>query len=288
MNFRYVLVDTSQQMHFDRPLSSWGASYRSLFQGHAEESLPEMAPLLIDVSRDDETCRRVIEETTRLGKLKPCVSMLDAALPLKQLADQLGQFHLVQMPNRRLMVMRWYDTRILPTWVEVLHDEQRACFTRHITAWSYFDRYGEQPSLPLSPATDQAPVVQPLTLDPAQGAALFAASEPDAVIVQLRKVIPQEIKRVPYAALYPFVSEQLLAARQHGLSELDDQTHYMLLALYTSGQFVDHPVVTPRWATPAPLHSQPFADWVAALPDSVWEAGEPFWVTAHIPAGAQA
>jgi len=279
MNFRYLLIDTSQQMRFYRRLDGWRASYLSLFSGHAEESLIDIAPLLIDVSDDDETCERIVEEATRIGRLKPCVSLLESPWSLDELAAHLGQFHLVRMPDGRMMVMRWYDTRILPTWFDLLSIGQREIFMEPVAAWTYFDRFGESRSLPVvdSDGASASSVVLPFRLDEAQASALFAASEPDGLIMELRKVIPDEMRRIPYAVLHPFVSEQLRAAYQHGLDKLSDQVQYLLLALYTSGNFVGHHESRKRLATPAQAHEQSFEDWVGGLPDDIWAMGQPLW-----------
>ncbi|WJF90230.1 DUF4123 domain-containing protein [Paraburkholderia bonniea] len=269
-------------MRFHQKLDRWGMRYQSLFHGHAEASLMDIAPLLIDVSEDHEASQRVMTEATRLGKLKPCVHRLEASSSLKQLAEHFSQFHLVTMPHGRMMVMRWYDTRILPTWLDVLHDDQRHGFMEPVTAWGYFDRYGEyqQLDIPVTSHSTPASMELPLELDHTQSSALFAASEPDALIAQLRKLMPDDIKRIPYTTLHPFVSEQWQAAYQHGLSASDDHLLYVLLALQTSGRFIEHPDVKHRLAEPADQHPQPFSPWLDSLPDNVWEIGQPLWANA--------
>lgn len=47
------------------------------------------------------------------------------------------------------MLLRWYDTRILPVWLQLLTAEQKAVFTAAIEEWHYFDRFGDLQPLPL-------------------------------------------------------------------------------------------------------------------------------------------
>jgi hypothetical protein len=149
-----------------------------------------------------------------------------------------------------------------------------------VTAWTYFDRFGNQRQLSIPTTRDECPpVASPFELTEEQSSELFVASEPDVLIAELRKVIPNDIRRVPYAVLHPFVSDQMHAAGRHGLIDSGDLTQYLLLAVFTSGCFVEHETAVTRLAATAQAHTQTFADWVAALPDSIWATGAPLWAS---------
>ncbi|QRN55030.1 DUF4123 domain-containing protein [Dyella caseinilytica] len=282
--FHYLLLDSSQQMRFFNRLEHWGMPYESLFQGHTEESLPELAPLLIDITRHNDDSQRLHDEIIRIGQKKPCLSKLAASAPLMTMAEHLRQFHLVHMPNGRTMLMRWYDTRILPVWLDILSPDQRAFFTQHIVQWSSIDRFGveQQHSITLSGGVTPQTITAPLQLDVAQAQTLLAANEPDTLIFELRRTLREEIKRVPYSVLHPFIAEQCRLARKHALYEKNDQVQFMMLALHTSGHFVDHPLAMERLASPSSVHAQSFANWCDALPESVWNTGEPLWQSTEV------
>lgn len=277
--FRYILFDSCQHLRFHQTLQQWNVLYRSLFEGHAEEAHPDIAPLLIDVTIESEATRKVIEETTRIGQLKPCVSRLESTLPLVPLAEHLAQFHLVGMPDGRSMLMRWYDTRILPAWLNVLTPEQRTFFTHGIMRWISIDRFGVEQEYPIAECdTEIAKGMSiPLQLDVSQADQLQTATEPDALIYELRKTLSKQIDSIPHRVLYPFVQEHWQMARQLGLRERNAQTQWLMLALHTSGRFVEHPTIAERFASPFSQPEQLSADWFNTLPAHIMTFGKPLW-----------
>lgn len=279
MDYRFALIDSGQQMRFHRRLDRAGAMYLSLFAGYPEESLLDMAPLLIDLNRDDELGKNLLTAAERLGKLKPCVNLLFASLPMDELAAHLRQFHLAELSNGREMIVRWYDGRILPAWLEILGADQRALFTQHVSAWTYLDRFGEPQQLPLPAAGATEPPPAPIRLDDNQLSALMSACEADMMIADLREVNRDELRSVPYRTLYPFVQEHLLVARQHGLTARPDRLQLLTLALHTSGRYVDHPQVAQRLSMPAHAHEETFENWIAGLGQDVFDTASPLWDT---------
>ncbi|QAU23562.1 DUF4123 domain-containing protein [Dyella sp. M7H15-1] len=277
--FRYILFDSCQHPRFHQKLQQRNILYGSLFEGHAEESLPEIAPLLIDVTVESEATQKVIDETTRIGQLKPCVSVLESTLPLFLLTDHFAQFHLIERPDGQSMLMRWYDTRILPVWLDALTAEQRMFFTRGIAQWTSIDRFGDEQRHPIAESDIETAkrASLPLQLDASQAERLQTASEPDALIYELRKTIAKQIDSIPHRVLYPFIHTHWQMARQHGLCDRHAQTLWLTLALRTSGKFVEHPTVAERFASPSSQPEQPFADWFNTLPDDLWELGKPLW-----------
>lgn len=278
MDYRFALIDSSHQMRFHLRLDRCGVAYQSLFEGYPEASLLDIAPLLIDLSHDDQTGRNVLADAMRLGELKPCVSIIAASRPLTDLAGHLRQFHQVKVPNNREMIIRWYDGRIFPTWLALLDDDQRGFFTRGITEWRYFDRFGkcQQATLPADDAHHDGAFSLPVHLDEKQIAALEAATEADGMIGGLQAIMPK-LRHVPYRVVHPFIEAHLRAARQHGLSDVEDLVEYLILAFQTSGRFVDHPQATQRLSMPANAHSDTFAKWAGGLGGEVAAAGTPLW-----------
>ncbi|MCP3723245.1 DUF4123 domain-containing protein [Paraburkholderia sp. CNPSo 3272] len=276
--YRYILFDSSQHMHFSSRLDRLGAQYVSLFDGHPEEPFRDIAPLLIDVTVDCDITQSVLDETTRIGILKPCVSTLDSTKSLEELGEHLRKFHLFEMSSGKLMVMRWYDTRILPALMSVLNPQQAATFTRGITAWKIYDRFGvvEEQQMPNSSGVQSLEPV-PLTFDLAQEQALFDAAEPDLLIYELRRNIRAEIDRVPRDILHPFISSQLQRAREYGLTDRADQLQLMILALSTSGNYVEFPGISDHLKAGFANSQEIFQQWIEKLPEEAWTAGQPLW-----------
>lgn len=267
----YAVVDSAQRPHFNERLAGFGARYCSLFDGQAESNLKDITPLLVEYAKDG-TGSELSGEIERLGVARPAVSLVASHLPLQDLALHFRAFHLIKVPQkgRREMLLRWYDTRILPVWLDLLTTAQRKAFLAGIHQWQYFDRFGDLKEwvIPAMPG-EKLPALPPLRLDQDQYARLLDASEPDVAIAQLRRIMPDEMRRVPFRDLFPFISMHLADSRAHGVQQLDDQVQYLLLALYTSGGFRNHPVVTARLAAHCDRSLEPFGEWVMALPEGV-------------------
>lgn len=98
----------------------------------------------------------------------------------------------------------------------------------------------------------------------------------DVLINHLRVVIRDETNQVEAKRLRSFVQRYQDKAVAEGLLDIDRQTQYVLLALYTSGAGIEHPACRALMKNP-PKGSDDFADAMQALPDSVWETGKPIW-----------
>ncbi len=103
------------------------------------------------------------------------------------------------------------------------------------------------------------------------------AAQTDGVLAQLKRVIPDEIRCTSYEVLFPFLEHQLAAARQRGIETIDDLVQYALLALYTSGRFVEHPVVAQGFSGNESVLQKEFTNWALSRPEGVWNCGQPLW-----------
>jgi hypothetical protein len=113
----------------------------------------------------------------------------------------------------------------------------------------------------------------------ASGAVKHARLKPvDTVnlVNHLRRVITDETNDTPPRVLNAFVAKYQQRALDAGIDDLDRQTQYLLLALYTSGKAMEHPLFIAFMKNP-PASLDAFYDAVQALPQSVWEAGPPLW-----------
>ena len=96
------------------------------------------------------------------------------------------------------------------------------------------------------------------------------------LVSHLRRVITDETNDTPSPVLNAFVAKYQQRALDAGIDDLDRQTQYVLLALYTSGKAMEHPLFIAFMKNP-PASLDAFYDAVQALPESVWEAGPPLW-----------
>ncbi|NSX15928.1 DUF4123 domain-containing protein [Cupriavidus taiwanensis] len=273
----YFVIDSAQQPSYHKKLEHHGVSFRSLFLGFVEEELLDIAPLLVEIPSEDlSASSRIRAEITRIATSRPCVSLLKSKLDIDALACHLRQFHTVDLPEGRKMILRWYDTRILPVWWTLLEKAQQKEFCRGVMRWGYYDRFGDEINIEL-PDCDDSTISCPLSLSASQYDGLLGAAEPDVLISHLRNILRDELRGIPLRSLYPFVYDHLMAARNCGLEDFDDQAQYLLIALYTSGAFVENPIVKSRLEVHDSSHGISFGAWVENLPSSVWSTGKPLW-----------
>lgn len=278
---RYAIIDSAQRPHFHERLTRLGVRYRSLFEEHAEASLKDIAPLLVEYP-EAAPPPKLVTEIEALASSKPAVSFWWSALDLEALAQHFHAFHLVKVPEKggREMLLRWYDTRILPELLSLMTPAQRAVFLDQVQQLHYYDRFGERQEWLFTDAPlEGLPALPPLQLDDAQYARLLDACEPDVAIAQLRRVIPDEMCRLPYRVLHPFVALHMQDTVAHDVDQVDDHVQYLLLALYTSGGCRNHPAVQERLAGKRDDCELSFSDWALSLPEDVWLSGIPLWET---------
>lgn len=284
-----VLLDTAPTERAYLQLDRWGVPYQSLFDASPEENLREIAPLLIAPASLDATAReRLFAWLEQLACSAPCLCWFETASTLSRMADHLRQFHLVGLTEGQSMLMRWYDTRILPVWVKCLTGSQAAAFAGDTSAWQYVDRFGDVRQLTISPAEVDR-VVDPLPapafgrswveLDDAQYSLLVDAADLTILLARVRAVIPDELSRIGARDLARFIELHYDTAIAAGLSDLDRQAQYVLLALYTSGQAGEQPELKAFLDSP-PAAFDSFYDGLQGLSDAVWRAGLPLWETA--------
>lgn len=263
----YLLLDTAQCLRFHARLDQAGIPYASLYEDHPEFHLLDIAPLLISLNEQERRHALLREEIERIGARVPALSLIDSDANLNELSKHLRQFHLVGLPEGKRMLLRWYDTRILPTWLAIMTPAQRDGFLLPIKSWSYLDRYGRTQPVELYSQTSMPPPPTPYQLNTDQYQALMQAAQTDGVLAQLKRVIPDEIRRTSYQVLFPFLEHQVASARQRGIETIDDLVQYALLALYTSGRFVEHPVVAQGFSGNESVLQKEFTDWALSLPD---------------------
>ncbi|AON53071.1 DUF4123 domain-containing protein [Herbaspirillum seropedicae] len=278
----YLLLDSAQAEGSHLKLQAMRLPYASLFDGKREEALPEIAPLLIGLSGLDAPRReRLASWISQLAFSAPCLSWYESPLPLQAFAAHLRNFHQVGLSDGQAMMMRWYDTRILPIWLQALTPEQRSLFTGGMFSIAYVDRFGEAKTIhqasEAGPPSAPPPLDQPLvTLDDQQFGLLVDAGDLDTLVNHLKFVIPDETRKLAPRTLLDFVAKYQQEAVAAGLDDIDRQAQYVLLALYTSGRGTAHPRMQALMADP-PASLDAYYEAIQAMPEEVWEAGAPLW-----------
>ena len=277
-----MLLDSAQQEGANLWLERRGVPYLSLFEGHTEESLVEIAPLLVPLyNLEPPVLEKVCQWATGLGHECPCLSWFASDTQAAQLAAHLRNFHHVGLSDNQQMLMRWYDTRVLPVWIACLDSTQLLAFSGSLYAIKFMNRFGvatsllevETPSVVPKGWAFGDPLIQ---LDDAQFSMLLAASDLDTLVTHIKKVIPDETRKVLDRDLFEFVGRFQQIALQAGVDDIDQQTQFILLALYTNGQGATHQLTLELMKDP-PRKLDDFHAALDDLPDEVWESGPPIW-----------
>jgi hypothetical protein len=280
----YLLIDTAQVPKSHLKLSRWKIPYVSLFEQTPEQNLVEIAPLLIPMGPlSIEAATKICKWAVDIAYGAPCLCWMSSALSAQALAEHLRKFHTVGVSDQQTMMLRWYDTRILPVWMACLSPVQATQFTAGMHSLQYVDRFGapcvlheveQVGELPETPLFGQ-PLVQ---LTNRQYGMLVDASDTDVLVAHLRRVITDETNALSPRVLFEFVGKYQQRAAAVGIDDLDRQTQYLLLALFTSGRGIEH-VASIRLFEHPPESLGEFFSAMQALPNAVWDAGPPLWLS---------
>lgn len=239
----YLLLDSLQAEDSHLRLRVMNVPYASLFDGTREEGLQDIAPLLVEMTGLDESRRRrMMSWLLQLGCAAPCLSGYESPLSLKTLASHLRKFHHVGLSEGQMMMMRWYDTRILPVWLQVLKPPQAKLFTSGLSSLAYLDRFGEvqvvqydnPPDSSDTPALSDLPLIQ---LDDDQFGVLVDASEPDQIADMLTNSVPDMASAIPLAERFAFIERHRRAALALKIDSTLERCLYCSLALLYGENF---------------------------------------------------
>jgi hypothetical protein len=236
-NQMYLLVDAAQYPGIWRVLQYRfrRLQWLSLYEETTEmEDAVHTGPVLIKVTTNQtKTLAWFLDHTQDIHGL----SWLLSPLSLVELRGHLNSLMQVVAADSSEYTMRFFDTRILPVWYEVLSYEQKLHAFGPITNWSFLNREGMECTLK-GKAHHTAPLPKCLRLTPAQEDAMLSAAMPDLVIQQLENTANPDLAAMPGYQRYGFIVEQIDRAKiRYGLQSLSDIVFYCTLALSIGENF---------------------------------------------------
>lgn len=236
-----LLKDFPQQTRCHWPLSA-GVS---LFGDDADVEAAEVGPWLFELNAGagadaDAFPLGMVDEAMGM-----CAgSVVESGLPGVDLAQRLSRFLDVRLDDGSTMVMRFFDPRVLPAWLEVLPDQYKAELGRVVSRWLYRDHSLQMRSWCFDlqePTSAQFPWAVA-----AQGEQrLMDRCLPYTVIARFSKEDPQALRKVPLNQQYSFFSQQIERCRSRGLESMGDIEVYCGLAIEV-GQAFDETAVFGR------------------------------------------
>ncbi len=194
--------------------------------GH--DSLAESDAVLVHVtSNQTRTLAWFLEHTKDLH----CLSWLESALDLAALGTHLRSLSRIEAEDGASYAMRYYDTRVLPAWYQLLDARQEAHALGPVSGWTYLDRDG-CPCTLFGHAQADLTSPQILKLSRAQERALLEATLPDIVLESLEQNGNADLAAMPRAQRYGFIADQVRkATTQYGIGSVQEIVLFCSLAL---------------------------------------------------------
>jgi Domain of unknown function (DUF4123) len=155
-----------------------------------------------------------------------------------ELQQRLGAFVDVHLSDGSNMVMRFFDPRVLPFWLDALAPDERHYLSGTLQHWAFwrtdFDvaiqRFQPETPLPSAP-------LFPIRLSSEREATMMNACYPLTLIERLRAEEPEVLAKVPALQRYQFFREQSARAHAHGLEAQGDLEAYCSTAIEFGARF---------------------------------------------------
>ena len=211
----------------------------SLFSEAPEENGNgrDAAPYLFHLSAGpDSHC--AIAYTAQKALETYAVSWLISPLNMSVLAKRLTQRTEAQLTENMEVLLRFYDTRILPNLSRVLSPEQAAMVFGVAHAWRYADRAGQLQSCECQFADEDA-FSAPLEFNQTQENKLTALAFPDAVLEQLHDGQSDLMTSMNRAEQHAFVARQITKLNVMGIESMPEILIYCVLALAEGENFAE-------------------------------------------------
>ncbi|KWH44772.1 DUF4123 domain-containing protein [Burkholderia cepacia] len=267
----YVLIDGALLDTLpDDDKASWPAFVAaSLLDDAADDEARIVGPLLFEwqPGADGADAADAIEPRSIPW---PAASVLVSPLSLERLAAHLAPMVDVQLEQMEsVMLMRFFDPRVLPFWLDMLPAAHRAYLAQGVRHWIHRDTSLQLRTADIAaPANVRQAAEFPLQLTQAQEDDLLAACYPYTMLERLRTEKPALLASLPAAQHYGFVRDQLARCRAHGADSAASLLIYCELALRYGARFDEDPAMAAVFD--AVVQGQAFPEALALVPAEDW------------------
>lgn len=276
--FRYALIDCAVHDNAFQELTSSfaGARWRSLFEGTSEEDLVAASPLLIDISsREDD--QALIQWLLAYERRAPGVTWIDSHMSLPNLGAMLASRMVCRIDGDELVVLRFWDPRILLGLPSALDAEQRRHFFAPILEWTAWEARRKQYYTVTAP-TDAAPVprfaVMPMALTLLQREQLMYYDKEalyERIVAHWHETCADAIDGIEADMLREIAIAAVARCASYGIHSADDQVLFAGFMMAVSPSFDDHPAVRRGLRDETVPPDQRLDRLIDELPEAVWE-----------------
>lgn len=236
----YALVDHGAIPGLTRQLDRFGVKWASLFAGSTEEGALQVAPILVELSRNGALTIPQPSAVWLCAEAKYTSSMLliESSLPISVLSQKLAFRLDAQLPGCIDVLLRYFDPRIFDALLGVLTAPQMNTFLSVAKQWHYVDRRGEIKTV-ISDEQDGQALETLLVLSSQQEAALVKKSLPDHVGALVKSAVPEEFGRIPSVDWHDFLCYHINMAQEMNINLPQELSLYCSLALIEGEGFFE-------------------------------------------------
>ena len=233
----YLIIDQSAYSTLGEKRAILPLGLLSLLREDAADAIDGVSPVLADISTigTDRFVHAWVQGLCTRGQWNNALTLLTSPLGAKVLQAQLAARTSATLPDNFNVVLRYFDTRILPVLLDVLKPEQRAAFLSCASAWNFVDREGVLQPLAGVRFSPDALFETPLQLDAAQEKAMLVAAEADAVN-SLLDTIPID-PTTTLAQRYRRIASCVDTARTFDIDEIADMATFATFSLRLGNDF---------------------------------------------------
>lgn len=266
----FALIDGALLLSLPKPQrKAWlPANGHSLLARSAHDA-EAVGPLLFELTRDQLTSN---EPDTLLDLVngQSAGSLILSHLDEASLAHRFQNLLDVLLDDGSDMLMRFFDPRVLPIWLEILEPSYRRYVAQTMQQWMY---WGADFSLQTQSFTPQAQEETapklPMQISSKQEQRLLDACAPWTMIERFRTESASALISLPVSLRYAFFAQQLNRAQAYGLQGQGDLEAYCSLAIECSPLFDEDKAMSAALANVKSGTS--FATAVATLTDKDWK-----------------
>lgn len=214
-----ALVDTA----FDHESEGlyWKKAIMPVYHQGRLERFQHVSPVLIELdTSSDEVLATEVKRLLRHCQGRPMLSFMHTSLPPQKLIEGWQKILEVQTEDGQMLLLRFADTRTLPTLAQVLKDTAWPILRHGVEQWHYIDRDGNLQPLELPDAEQHIPSGSPKINDEAL-AEFSRLSLPDALVSAMREEFADLLPQAT-AADYRKLSAVCELAEKNGIDGFPD------------------------------------------------------------------
>jgi hypothetical protein len=266
----FALVDGALLTNLPKPQQRrWVAARAHSLLLRAGKDAIEVGPLLFELNTADLESGQpatLFDEAT--GKMAGSfiISHADTA----ELVQRLTALVNIKLADNSEMIMRYFDPRVLPFWLEMLTNEYRHYLSEVLDKWLFIDSSWTPQTTAFEPAvTLPASPELPMRLSGEQEQSLILACTPHTMVARLRVEDAAALSTIPVAQQYAFLQEQIARAETHGVTGQSDVESYCGMAIELGSNFDENQTI--KTALVEIKNGKSFIEVMATLTSVDWQ-----------------